>query len=242
MKTTGRIATAKINITSPLKLDIELDITDLMLLIGQNGTGKSFILAMNWFISLISNFFVMGKGKLPIGTSIVELNRMSKATFDSEIDGIVTMVFESGASVTVTYQKGELVNVYQDKLDKVEHPTIAIYLSSGMRLFSAMRTYLAARKYNLDPKTGEPSDRLMEMYKLYDIMYIESLISKSPITIPPIVTSNLKELGVEEEIEIVEVDTKTCDFYCITKDKKKRNLLTFSAGNQAVINMMIANL
>lgn len=249
--TQGQIKKINFNITEPFQAtDQSLDITgSLSVMVGQNGTGKTFILILTYILTTICAAVVYR-------TPYEILKQLAQFTFDhcfddQNIDGTVGCEFTSGADISVILEKGKVVDVSYNGFENINTATPAVFMSSGMRLFSSIKQYLKLRKMFIQHATNEPTQEeivqhmLVEgEYKLYDVTYIEKLIHKCPIVIPDNIHRVFKEdYDFKEDIKEFDVDLDKCDFYIIEGNEfaSTKYASTYGNGHQAVLNMMVGN-
>lgn len=219
------------SITSPMKMEnTELGFRELTMLVGANNTGKSFLLVNCWCLSLI----VSGYGRAPMLLDWAQFI-YDRSFANQNIHGVVRANFD-GYYVEVTFDKGKVTSVNSDIEDQT--PTPMQYMSSPMRTFEAISMYLKLRKRAVGTEE-EILDQMSLDFKLYDVMYIEHLIKKCPITVKEDAFSNFN--GFNHKILAIDIDLQKCDFLAVT-DNGTEYLTTFSKGDQSLINMIIANL
>lgn len=234
MKHLGHIKSIKLNITAPIPMDAELDIKALSLMTGMNGVGKSFILVTQWVTVYVANAIVV-KYLMKISEPDIPFADFTVThAYDNKVTGTIETTFENG-SLKLVIQENQVVDLAHSGLDKIEEPTNCQYLSSAMRTFEAISLYLKMRKM-----AGGNIEKMLENYKIYDVMYIESLLKRMPMKLD----DNTKRgvTGMMETItkmEVVDVDLEKGDFFTEI-DGERKYLSTYSKGEQAILNMFLA--
>lgn len=229
--------TITLNITSPITFtDMSLDVSKgLTMMTGMNGTGKTFILVNVWALGTIA----------AVNGMVPDLKEWAQYVYDhsfadQNIDGNISGDF-NGKLLTVYFEKGKITSIVADEMEGI----IPIkFMSSGMRTFDDIGTYLKVRK--MGEMTGNTTDEqlmswMVSSYKLYDVMYIEHLIKKCPIDIKPNIRVDLEKMGMKSSIARIEFDKEKADFIAVTADGMKP-LSTYSKGEQSILNMVIGAL
>ena len=240
-KNTGHVKTLAFNIDEPFKFKTEgIEFSNIALFCGTNGSGKSFVLITVWAISTIAQMIVMANP--PIAQLVQHAQYVFDNSFkDQNINGIMSMIFESGATMTLTFDKGKITDVGYTGFEGINTPMQTKFMSSGMRTFDSIGQYLALR--NTYDVYGQ--ERMLELlcknYRLYDVMYIEALIACMPYKVAPELQEAFKNFDITETITEFGVDLVKNDFYCIIEGKQKY-MQTFGKGHQSIFNMLLGNI
>jgi hypothetical protein len=215
------------HISEPLKMDMELTWGQIGLMVGQNDSGKTFVLKVAYALGAIGQL----KGAPPNATSAAQFVLDNTFT-DQNINGTLDAVFTKGR-VSVVLEKGKVTNV------EIQGQVVpAIFLSSDMRTFDQMALYLSVRKgAKGDPLTF--MKKMLKPYRLYDVSYMEALLARMPLVIPDKIKSGLKGFDFKESIASITADTEKCEFVAVLDDGSKKNIATYGKGHQAMLNMMI---
>ena len=231
------------NLTSPIPFDnMEISLRELTLLTGTNGTGKTFMMVNTFCMSFVANSISNGSDTKEVA-QFVFVHSFS----DQNIHGTIRTDFKD-CYLTVTFDKGQVTDIEHNITDQVI--PLSVYMSSAMRKFDSISVYLKIRRRIEDMKRigirGKMVHPLLinEMvkdFKLYDIVYIERLIKACPITISDQMLNSLETFGIRDILVTVDVDLGKCEFIVATNNGIK-NLSNYSAGEQAIINMMLAPL
>lgn len=245
MKTTGHIEKISIDITKPLPMKaFELDLNSVNLLVGANGTGKTFILVLTWLFSSIMQAAVgIFINKWPaFNRCINEFAEkvVKKSIEDSEITGTVKCTYESGAWLEIVFENGQVQKLSVDNFQDIEQPTNVCFMSTNIRTFDSIQQYLKIRKKLSD--AGKDIEQICEemsnIYKLYDVIYIERLLANMPLLIPQDLIENLKNFIKDFNVSSIEYDEDKCNFIAKTTEGN-RYLTSYSKGEQSMINMII---
>lgn len=234
----------KLNITDPLKMDMDIEFNKLSLFLGQNGTGKTFILVNVWALTFIASGIIVAKVQnQPADVSALAQYVYDNSFSDQNISGIITGVFDENNEITITFEKGKVVSVTHIGLNKEEDITVVRYMSSNMRLFSSISMYLKIRRPYATLSQGEALVNMIKDFKLYDCMIIEKMITSMPMELSPRIKEGLKEsFDIQDNIISFGVDLEKADFYaCIDAPENKKYLSTYGNGHQSILNMTICN-
>lgn len=234
VKHIGHIKSIKLNITAPIPMDTELDINRLNIMCGQNGVGKSFILVTQWVTVYIANTIVVKHLMKNNEPDIPFADFTVAHAYDNKVTGTIETTFENG-SLKLVIQESRVVDLAHSGLDKIEEPTNCQYLSSAMRTFEAINLYLKMRKM-----AGGDIEKMLENYKIYDVMYVEGLLTRMPVVLDHRFKQGInKFMETITEMNTIDVDLEKCDFFTIVNGERKY-LSTYSKGEQAIVNMFLA--
>ncbi len=241
-KQLGGIESMTFMITSPLEMNFtDISVNNLTILTGMNGTGKSFILASVWAVSYIANIMVQSGMK----ANLTELAQfVTENTYQGKVTGMIKSRFSSSVSIDIAFEDGKVINITENCLDQVTEATNVQFMSSSFRKFTAISGYLACRKHYSDRTPEERIGQMIKNFRLYDVLYIESLINKCPITDTTKLVKQLENFDMKEPILSVDVDLNECDFYAVIDDKGTRRYFSrwYGSGHQAILNMLIGQL
>lgn len=218
-----------IHITKPIVIDIDdLDLKKLNLFIGTNASGKSLILKMQFALCTIAK--IIEHGEDPIKTAQYVIDH----TFEPELSGKIWANFINSGIIAIDLVDHKVVDVVHKDLREISP---CMYLSSSMRKFDAISHYLALRN-NFSGSDAEIVDKMLDSYKLYDVIRIETLIKQCPIKINFEVCNVFNNIGFVGVITEFGLNSDNRDFYLIM-DGNKRNMCSFSDGEQSLVNMLI---
>ena len=246
----GHLQKIHMNIEGMFK-DFELDgVKEISLYVGQNGTGKTFLLIMQWILG------TMGTAYLCSAKSMQEYEKILQLFFDKSFDD-QKFTGKIGASYEYLEISFELDNgqvkdldiILTDNTVEIEPEGMPVFMSKNTRLFSEIVKYLKFKK--VLGMTGEITlyddnklNQLCDMWKLYDIMFIERMCHR--LSDPNFqIKEKAKESFIEtmkKEIVKVTYDEPNCSF--VVHEIKDGKEITYSAtqlssGEQAWLNMFI---
>lgn len=233
--TTGHAKTLILHVSGLPGIEMEkmkIDLKDLNILIGQNGIGKSLVMKITWVLNTISQLIAMKQPNIEAQTQYI----LDHSIPDNGMLGNMSIEYTTGATVTVNLLEGKINGVHWVGFEKINEPTPVIYMSTEMRLFTSIKQYLALRKV-----LGV--EKMAEHYKLYDIIYVERLIQKAPMSITGVSARSMLQMvneGSNNELEKVEFSET--DFTGVWKDGSRKPLSQLGSGEQAVINMVLGGL
>jgi energy-coupling factor transporter ATP-binding protein EcfA2 len=215
-------------ITEPMKMDMEIELGALAVMLGANDSGKSFLLKIAYALSMIG---ATPEGPMPV---VPAAQFVLDNTFTGQnLNGTIRGEFTTG-HVDVDVEKGQVVGVGIT----VKNPTPIIYMSTDMRTFDQMNLYLKMKKEcGTDPLIS--MRKMLEAYRLYDLTYMEALIMRCPIKISEMTMEILSGYDFKEKITSIEADMESCTFSAVLEDGSKRNLATYGKGHQAILNMIM---
>lgn len=242
-KSTGHIKLLSFDTTSPVPFKLQdIEFNKISLFVGANGSGKTFILICAYAMSMIANMITMMRP--PMDFLVMSAQQIFDRCFkDQNIDGMISVTFEAGCSLTIKFDKGVVTNaIIVSGFEDITEAVAIQYMSSAMRTFSAISHYLQLKHMtqkanpSLDPAMIH--EKMCESYRLYDVMYVETLIQRMPIKINKDLVETLKKFNIEGIEEIAFVDN---DFVAHT-DKGPKALSSYSAGDQSILNMIIGQI
>ena len=240
-----QIKSLELELDEPKMAYGEMKISSLLILVGANGTGKSLVLKIIWFMAMVAfdrariKEFKMSPEVFANVVQFTLDNTFHKQSFS----GRFLAKFEGEFSIEVKVKMGMIIDMKFVGFDEdvIDGFNIPKYLSSNMRLFDAIGHYLQFRKV-LNGTNRELSEssmqKLLESYRLYDLMYIEGLITKCPISIRPELNEKLVDYDFTKEMDKFDVDLDLCDFF-ISGPDLYQECKTLGAGHQAIINMFV---
>jgi hypothetical protein len=248
-KQLGHLKNIMMDIDAPMKFGpFDMNFNALSLLIGKNGSGKSLIMKINWCFGMVASYHIINK---TLGGSI-DMIKETKFIFDKSFDeqnfnGIIAVEYENG-KLTIQFDKGEVLLSELNSTVDIAPSKPSLYMSSSTRLFDSFYKYMQFKKAlsitgNITNFKAEELDKLLNMYKLYDLMFIEAmLLGMHHYVMKEETKKSLKEsFEIPYEFDEFIVDTDACVIYShIRATGEKRSLTTFSAGEQSLINMSLA--
>lgn len=244
----------KINITQPLIFNFDIELKNLNMMCGTNGSGKSFLNKILWLSSYFHNMKLTAlNNNIEISkekTDIETIQFLLDNTFDEQnINGKIELYTKNSFGDIDSILKIELINGKMEKLELLfpedcEESGTPIYLSKESRNFSMISRYLKI-KQTLNIKNLESLDnieKLSEFHKIYDILAFENLLIKLQNVNP--VLEKLKkednELFKSIGIDRIEIKPDSFDFNYYDSNNNKKSLTTLGEGNQSILIMITA--
>lgn len=232
-----------LDITEPFQMSLkDMQINAINILVGQNGSGKSFLLINFWAMGFIANVITqatkLGQKANPIEVAQFTYNN---SFTDQNIDGMIQSNWSNGSTITIIFKKGIVkdVNLHKFKADNIGGVK---FMSSHMRTFDNISMYLKMRKMFIN--NGLTDDALiMELtkhFKLYDIMMLEEIIHKMPFVVDDMMKERLKAFDIKEDITLFDVDLDKGDFFLMENNNKKY-LTSYGKGHQSLFNMTLTS-
>lgn len=235
----GHVRTMTIKLDSP-PFDIDkMEFRALSLFVGQNGSGKSLVLKLNWMINAVAMTITGAKRMgVPFDSKALAQFTVDNTFVDCEFTGIVGAEWDNGV-MEIILNAGKVEEVIMVIDDDVTVPP-PVFMSTDMRTFDQINQYLKFRKM-----LGGDQQKLLEMYRLYDFMYVESLIPrmKKGIKVGKQLKATFERfepMGDYKFRSFHITDDEDEMVYATYKDEKVRSLATLSKGEQSLINMFIA--
>ena len=241
-----QIKNITLDITKPMPMTAqEIELRMMNVIVGMNGTGKTFIMVTGFVLSQVATVIVHAKltgEQLKMSAQFFVDN-----CFDAkDITGMLSAKFENDAIVRLVLEEGKVVYVYYDDFGAIEDIAPVRYMSSAMRTFSAIKMYLSSRKMAAKLALGDQNkiiELMVEDFKLFDVMHVEGLIMKMPLKADSRMQEYLADFDIKEEIEEFGVDLDKNDFFLIEKkDKNKKYMTMMGAGHQSIYNMLLGSL
>lgn len=247
-KSIGSIQCMTLQLEKPLKLNIDkMTINSLCLFVGQNGTGKTLVLILQWVTSMMSNAIAVTRAKgLPLDKPkfFQELldRSFSKECFDGKIE-----VYYENATLTAVINNGIVESVSLDN-DEVTPNGNPIFMSKDTRLFTSYVQYMKLKKMlaittPFQETSPENIEKILGMYKIYDALFMENMLDKlHNFILPDKLKKTIKDdFDIKHDIHTLIVDTEASDIFFINeKQDVKTSISTLSSGEQALLNMTFA--
>jgi hypothetical protein len=239
----GNISTIGIEMDNPkIKFD-PISFNKINLFIGVNGLGKSFVLISTWYLSTILQNYIISR---KMGATY-DLKAASQWVWDrtfsdpDKMTGKLEATYEYGATITVEIAKGVITRCDINLANAITEPTRVNFMSKNMRTFDSMTLYLKLRRTVMTQNIDQIVDEMCKHFKLFDVMAVEYLIQRMPITVDPQLEARIHNFDDKLHIASFEVDIPNCIFYSVDKQSNKKNMTTYGAGHQSLLNMLIVN-
>lgn len=218
-----------IKITNP-PMDIDnMEYTELVVLVGKNGSGKTLVLKSIWALGTIGFLYLKTGKNLQSLAQFVWNN-----TFDSQdFTGEISFDFENGP-VGITLEDGTVVSAYCGAVDSGDLLPPK-YMSTTLRLFSAIKTALA-----LLDAVGE--EKFLESYRIYDLVMLQQMRMRfsEKVELPKIVKAHLHTMLETYKPNAIQYADGA--FWGFDDSGSRKDLATLGNGEQALINMTIASI
>lgn len=246
---TLKIQSLSLKLTGSISFDIEsIDINQVSLFVGANGTGKTMIMVLMYVMCEIAK---VRQSPSPMLAELVNdySNFITDACIsDFNSTGVIRCNFTEDKFIEVTYDSGKVTNVECD-IDSKEYVTPYVSFSSkNLRTFDSIKVYLSMRKMANTSFPGRKAKnpqlfiaQMLGAYKLYDVMYVEEVIENCPIELTEKHKTVLSEFSIDSTSKRFIFDEDKCDFFFEFEDGSLKALTTYSAGEQSIINMFVAN-
>lgn len=224
----------------PMKFDA-IELNKLTLFTGLNGTGKSFIMVCFYAFSEIANMIAIGVGGDHLKASAQFI--MDNCFTDPGTTGTIIGNFNDGSGITMKMSDGVVESVFYTGFENVDVTRVR-YMSAKMRTFEAMKSYLTIRKMSrmIDQTEEKRSEMILAAYRLYDMAYMEMLISAMPFSDKSKFDEHLKHFSdIRVSPVSIDVDLEQCDFYITDQDGGKTYMTSMSSGHQSIFNMLMGS-
>lgn len=232
----GNINSVQVHLTAPLAVNYDVELRQLNLLVGMNGSGKSLILKLNWAFGTIMAGLVLSKEArtLPEIQDIAQYI-LDKTFEDQNFTGTLGAKFDK-AHFTVTVDAGQITNLEYEVDSAIDDASAPVFMSTTLRTFAQMNQYLKTESL-----VKAPED-MLEMYRLYDVAFMERFKMKCDggLKVSEEVKKTLKEnFEIKVDVETISIENKSVVY--TDSLGKTSSLAMLSNGEQSLINMVICN-
>lgn len=243
----GKLIAITANLTAPVQFNhVNMDYNQIMILVGANGTGKTFILKSTWLLGTIMMQCVeLGKKNLPEDVIKGAAQYMTDNTFtDNNLDGTLGLTWEKGR-IEILFTEGKITSLNHSIDAGVKTIPPHIFFSKDMRLFSQIKSYMQFKDIVTGSSRGDITptfmEKAMKLYRIYDVLFVEGFLVKiDMINETKLDRLNKYVSGFDDkfgEIQHVWVDYPNCEIMYKTKDKDEAKFTTLGAGHQAMLLM-----
>ena len=250
MANLGQIENCILTIEEPLKLvNLKLEFQELMLLVGTNGTGKTYILKLSWLVSTHVNMKLAAN---KIGMSFDEKVNIeflfNNTYFKAKTTGNYEFNFSSGINIKFTLLDGGCTFIETTIPENIDAASPPLFLSKETRLFDAFINYMKFKKMlgipQGFPKEEEHLNKTLDMYRIYDVVYMEQMllriVNKTNESIL-IYNKSIEAFDTTLKMKDIGVVYDSCDILLLNEEGKEVSVGTLSAGQQAMMTMIMAN-
>jgi len=249
-KELGGIEKLSMAITEPIKFEqFEMDINSIMILVGANGTGKTFILKMNWLILAQISFMIAARENNVPFNEKTNLQFLVDNTYTRHgLEGTVTGHFKDGNSYSFTITGGDVQSITNNIKGSVKECAQPVFMSKDTRTFEDICKYIQFKNM-LDipkgfPTTQEALSKILKMYRIYDIFFMEKILSgmeNISDASMKLFSERIKTYIPSKTFKEFQVLHSTADITYCDENGKDQSLTSLSAGEQSIINMILAN-
>lgn len=240
----GHINKFEMDIEMPIKMNVSMGVNRINLMVGMNATGKSLVLKTQFAMGTIMAMLVARKppAKKPLLSKepprpqlFTDLSEQGIAQYvfdgtfyENNFDGRIAQMWENG-SLFLTMDAGKVTGVGVE-CPGVDIPTQVLFMSSELRLFSAINRYLQI--YN----GLENKEEILKFYRLYDVFYVEKLKKQvgNGFEFDEALQIGIKAMLDDTHTKLGPITQDDNGFYM-----NGRDLATYSNGEQAILNMML---
>jgi len=240
----------KMDFKEPMKFNSIIDIKQLVLLTGQNGSGKTFIFKMAWITSLLSNTIHSLSKMTNVSYDDVYLNykHMLQTYFHNtfndpqKITGTCALYGvdeQSGDkyNVSLSIALGKIVDMSYENLEYVQ---VIQFLPKSVRQFNDILQYITIKK-----SISNEND-IFNIYKLDELASLEQfthILQGDGITLSESTQKKLHDMQIhnshdykdEEEIFVKKIFLKDDKIYMKYTDGIEYDCSSLSSGIQSVL-------
>lgn len=219
-----------------IKFDLK-NLKELTILVGKNGTGKSLVNKITWFINIVNATYHSSTLLKIDNINEVIIDILRKTFYDAATLHLeIEAEFETGnIELVIKDLNVESLNVTTKEKDIV----VPLYLSSNTRLFPAIQQIL---KNDILLSGGYIDVEDVDV-PLYDILYsvrLKEAFEKQDYV--PFREDCIEMLKEHYELDFVAMQCRNNVFYIKDSTGKESQLSRLSNGEQALINMMSLNI
>lgn len=230
--------------------DMDIEMSNLALFTGTNGSGKTIVLIQTWIVNYIISTYIAAPQSLSAleqGLQFILDHSFDENNFTGKVRGEYDEL-----DVEFELDNGKVSNLLfickGCDIKDLDHPGMPVYMSTNTRLFTDIIKYLKMKKLmglgDLTTFNDADLKKLCEVYKIYDIMFIERMMGriKNPFfKISEGSKNSLKEMTGKDIVHVF-YDEKNCEI-SVTESKngvpEHYSITKLSNGEQALINMHI---
>ncbi len=241
-KSIGGVEHMEFKLKDSLGFDMDMN-GGINIMVGQNGTGKTLVNVFVWCTTMGLNLYMILNDQAKVEEMFQFI--LDKSFVRNDWEGSVLMNFRGGVEVKYDLDKGKLTHFSATGTQGYKAAPAPIYMSTETRLYSAVTKY-AKFKTNMGfctPLNEDGLKKMCDMYKIYDVMRMESLLMMMTkrIKVSDLVNKTfLKEIKME--IKEIWYDENQQDFFYLNGTGDIKSLTAESNGVQALIMMTTLNM
>lgn len=244
----GRIDSMTIDGIASMNI-IDMTHKQIMVFIGANGTGKTLVLVLVWVITMLAMIY----SRVGVAFKCIDILQwmLDKCFVDQDWTGKTGIKF-TNLDIGFELKDGKVIDVTANKKGELIDIPMPIFMSKNTRTYEQIISYFKTRKLlgihgEVSITSMEDIEKLSGMFKLYDIFFMERLLTrlKLGIIIRADISDKLHEmfLGANSKcgkvVKMTYDDHKT-DILYEDSDGNIKSVNTLSAGEQSMLNMMTA--
>lgn len=249
-KDIGHLKSIRINIEGIMEMEEPMTLNQIVMLVGPNGSGKSFVLKTVWMVNFLTLIKLAGDEFMTaLSQSTGHVGNVPQFVVDNTfVDqhfiGTIDAEFEQG-NLEVVLKEGVVEEVNLQVNDGVETAPVPIFMSKNLRTFDEMKGYLNFQ--NLASKTPNGDDEILKAYRLYDCMFMSMFqiaFGGKKLQLSDELTTQLDaflEGREDRKLRFMELDLTSNEIIGYLENGDRVDLTTWSAGEQSIVNMFVAN-
>lgn len=243
--TIGQLKTIEMNIIQPIEMNFgKIQMNQLNLYVGQNGSGKSLILKNQWLLGMIAQYYIVSLTNNNVNIE-KEISYLFDKTFDANnFTGEIIGEFDN-LYLSFKMDNGKCISFNANTNKELELGNPPIFMSKDMRTISDMVKYLKTKKMlKINSMTQEGIDKILEMYKIYDYAFAEMFLLKiNGYQCKQDVKDALKSFDLKFTLDNIYVDEIGCTIKSVDSvTNKVIDLSILSAGEQSLIVMILGTI
>lgn len=238
MKALGAITHMDLDLQEPINMRFDGDVNKIMILVGQNASGKTLVLKTQWFMQMAMNYMIATDDE---AHRPQYMQWLFENTFEKpeQFSGSTKATW-GDFYLMLHFKKGEITSI-EGALHNEIALTNPIFMSKSIRTFDDQRRYMKIRK-KFSPKMNivladDEARGMLEFYKLYDILYMEAMVRHFAKGQRPsrLFNEHLSKFDVEPITEL-KLSLEDGEMY-----NQAQPMTSMSAGQQSIVNMTIGS-
>lgn len=247
-KTPGNINHITFDVTEPLQFkELNMDFKQMNIICGTNGTGKTFLLKINWIFATVMNTVAASReANQPVDAKLMLQYFIDKSFKDHNMTGTFDVEFDNDCKLVLDISGGSVFKAEVIIPKDVKSGGQPLFMSTAMRKFEDIVAYMKVKKMlGLDkgmPATEEGMEKLTELYFIFDIIAVERLfivIDNLEESHYKLLTETLKKFDETFIIKDMTVDYKKPDITYCNEEGTDSSVVLLGAGHQSLLNMVL---